>query len=170
MKTRIKLNVLIVLIFMFTPVLALALAPFQLTAATECTLRNKDDQKRLELVDGAWKFKGRETGTAIMECAIHPLALGVGSIGGFVVFFQDSDGAATATSAKVTLRKRTFPGGVVSIGSYITDEAATTDETAGFEPVSEVVGGELWYYRVELKRAAKEQQINFFAILALDNE
>lgn len=141
---------------------------FDAIPAANCMPRDKDSLKRLELIGGAWQFRGREKGTAVLECPVETLGTtGPTFARGFLMYFQDTDGAGNKANINFALVKR-LGSTFTSVGAYDTGDAGTTEPTLDYKVTNADIGIELWYMRVEMKRTDDNQQAIMAGILIID--
>lgn len=92
--------------------------------ASACEVTNNQEFSRVELVGGAWRFKGNQTGTVTLSCPLpitafpadHNLGYNNTVMDFYRVWYRDSDGAGVAARVGVTPYLRTQTGVLSNIG------------------------------------------------------
>jgi hypothetical protein len=92
--------------------------------ASACEVRNSQDAARVELVQGAWRFQGAQTGLVTLSCPLpitafpadHDLGFGNSAMDFYRVWYRDSDGPGAAARVVVTPYLRMQTGALSNIG------------------------------------------------------
>ncbi len=149
-------------LFVAAPVAASDL--FDLITASECSPADIHDALDLELVNGQWQFRWGHSGRASLECPIATLALnpdGPDHIGGYRVFFVDSDGAGAAASVTFRLGTRLLDATAFTDASVTNDSYPLELDGTYFIPEDIPVGSEFFFIRVDLYRNSRHKVAAF---------